>query len=382
MKDSFIFYFKCSLLSLIDLILRHIPVKTTAQYDVAIIRTDGIGDFVMWAGAIPAYKKKYEGKRILFVYPDSYTSLVNRLHCFNNTITINKKGIEDNFWVHLKTMWRFRHIEADIVINPTRYRIYPSDLLAGMMKAKERIGVNINKQSTYFKVVSKFYNVLIDVPSELKNEMLTTEFITRYITDSNYTHKIADFRPYFNENDNDIPSPYCVIALSTSAEYKIWDIYKVCELIQFIPKQYKIVLTGYGKKDEERAAIIEHNSPDHKVFNKVGKTSILDLVNITSQAAFVLGNDSSTVHIAACCRVPSICYMSGGTYDEFLPYADIIADKEFHPRTVVFKMDCFGCFYKCVHEQLGDKPCPCLRNVSVDMVKKELDALLVEIDKN
>ena len=114
--------------------------------------------------------------------------------------------------------------------------------------------------------------------------------------------------------------------------------------------------------------------------NYVSKTSLLDLVKIVADAKFVLGNDSSTVHFAACTRTPSICYMSGVTYGIFLPYPDTLKDSFYHPRIVAKKMDCFGCWYNCTKQVKGEVPSYCLKEVNASMVITELNKLLSEID--
>ena len=367
---------------IVDPIIRLLPVKSRMHYGVVIVRTDGIGDFALWASAIPTIREKYKDKTIAYVFPDSYLTIVEKLDLFDGLIPFSKKGAERSFGKHISIVWRLKQLSADIVINPTRYRIYPSDFLVSMISAPQKIGVLIKRAGLINKLLDSYYTNLIEIPS-IKHEMLNTEYFTRVITNENYVHKLADFRKLAEGYNSPIDTNYCVIALSSADEYKIWEVEKVSEIINSIPKKYKVVLTGFGAKDIERANYIFANHSDgSRIINMVNKTSMLSLTQLVVKSSFVLGNDSATVHLAAACRVPSICYLAGAAYEEFIPYPSSINDIKYHPRAVSFPMDCFGCHYRCTKEEKSFKALLCIRNITVDMVNHQLQILLNEIETN
>ena len=104
-----------------------------------------------------------------------------------------------------------------------------------------------------------------------------------------------------------------------------------------------------------------------------------DLVCLISKSSFVLGNDSAAIHIAAACRVPSVCYIHGAHFGRYVPYPNDLPEMEYHPRCVYNKMDCYWCGYRCNVEFNPEMPFYCLRTITVDIVKKELLKLLNDI---
>mgnify|MGYP002625695574 CR=1 FL=1 len=379
-KKNIIIKFKAILRILLLPIFTFLPSRRNSAEcrNIVIVRTDGIGDFVMWAGAINVIRAHYKGKKLSYICPLNYLSLVKALGLFDEVIPVDKKQLETNPWYQIKTIRQFKKIHADVVINPVKSRLYPSDYIIKAISAKEKIGVLKGENNRYRK--DKFYTRLIDVPSNL-HEMKYTEYFTQELIGGHYHHKLADFSGLAKQADSENTQPYCLIALSSTDERKIWEIEKVCEVINSIPEKYAVALTGYGPVDEQRAKYIKnHVKAGIKLLDYVSKTSIFELVQLVAGASFVLGNDSSTVHIAAASRVPSICYMTGATYNSFLPYPESMDDRPYHPRVVVKKMDCFGCWYHCAKPYEGSGPLMCLKEVTVPMVLKELNALLNEIN--
>lgn len=360
-------------------IIPFIPSFRGKQFDIIIIRTDGIGDFVMWAGAIGAIKDHYSGRKITFVCPSNYVSLVHYLDIFDEVITVDKNLLEKNIWYLCKVLFVFRRYRAKIVINPVRSRICPLDYLVRVIKAKEKLGIQTNRKKFFHH--DNYYTSLCHIPEGLHEMEATEVFMRKYITPS-YIHGLADFTKLDDANGFSFAKPYCLIAVSSTDERKIWELEKVCEVINNIPKKFAVALTGYGRGDEQRADYIKnHTKSGAKILDYVNKTTIIELVKLVAGSSFVLGNDSSTVHIAAACRVPSICYMTGATYDEFLPYPQSMANQFYHPRVVVKKKDCFGCWYRCSKPYDGTGPLQCLKEVTAPMVIKELNYLLAQIEK-
>ncbi len=357
-----------------------LPAKKKIKHEVIIIRTDGIGDFVMWAGAISAIRNHFENKKITYICPSNYLTLVNALGLFDEVIPLDKGKLESSICHLSKELWILKQIEADIVINPVRSRISPIDYLVGSIGAGEKVGIHPATKKFFHK--DRYYTHLYSIPPTC-HEMLSSELFIKQVIDASYIHIIADFRKLSDCSSAIVNNKYCVIALSSTDERKIWEIEKVCEVINFVSKDYYVVLTGYGQEDADRANYISSHVDDNsRVIDYVGKTKILDLAVLVSKACFVLGNDSSTVHIAAATRTPSICYMTGATYNHFLPYPSTMGDSYYHPRVVVKIMDCFGCWYKCVKEYKGAGPLKCLDEVTVPMVLKELNKLLIELNLN
>jgi ADP-heptose:LPS heptosyltransferase len=94
---------------------------------------------------------------------------------------------------------------------------------------------------------------------------------------------------------------------------------------------------------------------------------------------FVLANDTGVTHLAAATGTPSVCILGGGHYGRFLPYAALHDRNIAPPQTVIHKMDCFGCDWRCIYKIATDAPFPCIANVSVDSVWQATRSIIEQI---
>ena len=363
---------------IIDYLLLFFPVREKREYDVVIVRTDGIGDFILWLNTIESYKKKYIGKRVLLVCPDGDVSVAKYFDLFTDIIGFNRKKLKE-IGYHVAFMKSLNGIKADILISPTWERVYPTDYIVRAIRAKNKIGIKEGKQNyqvKHSKRSNKYYSDLISVPKEIESEFYATEFFTRSVIDSEYRAKLTDLSAIYALS-KPLFSKYCVIALSSAERVKIWSVENLTRVIDIIPSDYNVVLSGVGSEDEERARFIKDSTNTKaNVVDYVNSTKgISDLICLISHADFLIGYDSVAVHIAAACNVPSICIASGADFNRFIPYPPEIADETRRPRVVTHSMPCFGCGYYCEKSE-DHKTLYCLHQIKPEEVISELESLI------
>jgi ADP-heptose:LPS heptosyltransferase len=108
--------------------------------------------------------------------------------------------------------------------------------------------------------------------------------------------------------------------------------------------------------------------------NLCGKLDLTELVALVRGAVFVLANESGIAHMAAYFHVPSIAVLGGGHYDWFMPYPSGWPELT-APRAVYRKLNCFGCNWQCRYQVAPGAPVPCIEQVSVDDVRREVRSL-------
>lgn len=354
------------------------------MYDLVILRTpDRIGDYTLWHDAIPEYKKKYDGKKILLITVKDLLPLMQEECIFNDIITYDHNRLIHDIRYLFSFLRRIRKVEAGVTIYPFRTRNIVGDIFVSCIRSKEKIGLKYVREKglSFRNLCNQFFNHcytrLIDTNNVI-HEIEAIELFTREVVNPNYRYGYNRF--VLNETDKFSKKKYAVIALSASQKQKIWSVYSFASIINEIPDEYDIVLSGYGHEDEERATIVcENVNNKDRIVSMVGKTTILQLVSLIAHSCFVVGNDSSAVHIAAATCVPSICVLHGAHFNRFVPYPQHLPFQKYYPRAVYFKMDCYWCGYNC-KKPIIDETYECLRRVTVDMVKIELNKLLDEIN--
>ena len=362
-------------------IIYWIKVKPRKHYDVVIVRSDAIGDFVIWMSALPSYRKKFQGKSILLICPKPDRELAEAFGIFDEILTFDRKDIEDDILYHIRIMYSLKKISSDILINPTWQHQMSADYICAMIQSKVKIGTLIQREGIRDKLCDNFFTELIEMPAfQNASEFEAIECFTRKVIDSDYKYTLSDVSKIVDDYIPSFHGEYCCISLSSSTERKNWPIERVSETISAIPNKFNIVLLGYGVEDKRKASyIMEEDSNCHTIYDFVNKTSILEMFRIISKATFVMANDSVAVHMSAACRVRSICYTHGAHYKRFVPYPDSIPEKIFHPRCVYKIMNCYGCNYHCIYDNNKEKPLFCLREVKTEMVINEVNKLIKEI---
>lgn len=352
------------------------------EFDLVIVRVDRIGDYVLWHDTIDAYKKKYAGKKVLLICPGVLLSVTQEEPFFTEILTFDHQKAKDSHKYLFDLFLKMRKITSHEVIYPSWRRSVLGDIIVCGIKSPKKIGMKgiPDVKYSFSTMLNHFFNVsyskLVDSPQSA-NEIKAIEHFTKCVIDENYSYGQ-------NKLIVNCPSPvrlksYAVIAFSAYNKFRIWRIDNFVKLIDRIPSNYDIVLTGYGADDDERAQYIINNVNEReRVINMVSKTTIPQLIALIGHSTFVIGNDSSAIHIAAAIQTPSLCILPGAHFNRFVPYPDDIDTIKYKPRAVFYMMDCFGCNYSCTRPITDSYEC--LRNITVEMAAKELHKLLKEID--
>lgn len=352
------------------------------NFDLVIVRVDRIGDYVLWHDTIEVYKKKYADKKVLLICPSALLSLTQEEPFFTEILTYDHQKAKDSHKYLWDLFLKMRKISSYEVIYPSWRRSVLGDIIVSGIKAPQKIGMRgvPDVKYSFSSLLNRFFNVfyskLVDSP-ESTNEIKAIEHFTKCVIYEGYSYGLNKLTA--NSSSPVRSKRYAVIAFSAYNKFRIWSIDNFVKLIDCIPLDYDIVLTGYGADDDVRAQFIINNvKVRERIINLVSKTTIPQLIALIDHSTFVVGNDSSAIHIAAATQTPSMCILPGAHFSRFVPYPDDIATIKYKPRAVFYKMDCYGCNYSCTRPITDSYEC--LRNITVEMASKELEVLLQEID--
>lgn len=350
-----------------------IPAKTRKKYDLVIMRGDALGDYVIWHDTLIAYKKKYQGKKVLLVCADLVRPLAETDDFFTEIFDFNRNKAFFNLAYFLRMLRAMRSVTSDTVIYPVYARHMIGDDFICQIKSPMKIAM---KYTGGYERVKSFYDFqyhkLVSC-SGMISEIKLNEHFTREVIDPDYCY--GHFPLKIESQKSQIAGDYIVISFSSSSVFKEWEIEKFAEIINYIPNKYKIVLTGAGPRDEVKASkILSLIKEKNRLINMVGKTTVFGLVDLISHARFLVGNDSAAVHIAAATRVKSVCILLGAHFGRFLPYPVDLPFSDYLPIVVYHQMGCFGCNYHCIYHEAP--PFKCIKEVTVDKVISVVDKLL------
>lgn len=353
------------------------------KYDLVIVRDDAIGDFFIWIDTLKAYEEKYKGKKVLLICDTNISEVAMGSDFFTEVISYTKKDVmksPSKFFLLLKNT---KKIEAKEVLYPIWTHHLIGCLIVMSIKSKRKIGMTckfVDKGYSVRTIFKKFFDKhiieSIDISDDL-NEIKAIEYFTQRVTVRTYKYGYNKLEP--KGEIKGLDDKYVLVSLSSSVDYKIWNMSRFAMLINMIPRSYVVVLSGVGDGDMKRASEIKKLVDNSvRLIDMVNKTSVKEMVLLISKAVFVIGNDSAAVHIAAATHVPSVCLLHGAQFGRFLPYPTDLPFPYFCPRPVYFKMDCYGCNFHCTLIKNGSYEC--LDKVTVEMAGRELKKLINEIE--
>ncbi|MDO5526464.1 MAG: hypothetical protein Q4F85_10330, partial [Prevotella sp.] len=159
------------LIFIIDFFIRLIPRKKKAVYDVVIVRSDAIGDFVIFISVLQAMRQKWREQKLLLICPSQNKSLAEKIKLTDEVIYFDKKKMETSLIYHVRYIWSIKNIYAkEKVLNPTICHHLTDDLISSVIQADKTIGTKVEKKGLLNNLCDRYFTNLIKIPNNI-NEM-------------------------------------------------------------------------------------------------------------------------------------------------------------------------------------------------------------------
>lgn len=386
-----IFYYKIEYC-----ITRLIPCKE--ENTVLLVRTDNIGDFILWSDSAKEYKKHYYNNKITLICNSSCYDIAKNLLYFDEVIKVSPNKFLRQFIYRLKFLIKLSKRKFQIIISPTYSKdFFVTDTMIHCLKSDEKVGfrgdyTNIktnlrifgfsdNKKEKIKRHLNKqslhFYTMLVEPTNGNVMELNRNAEFIRGFLNKDFLSSIPNPPLNLPTIDN-LPKDYVVIFIGASSMNKLWQEEKYAEVINSLNEN--IVICG-GKGDiVVWDKIKEYVYNDKHVINLVGKTNILELFAVIKDAKYLVTNDTSASHIAPMVHTPSVVLLPGVFYGRFHPYApEMMIDNIYIPNVVNYPMDCYQCHNIC--DKVKDKihTWPCIANIQVEQVLNKIEEIRKQI---
>jgi lipopolysaccharide heptosyltransferase II len=195
---------------------------------------------------------------------------------------------------------------------------------------------------------------------------------TKALTNKNLDWQV--FQPHLEINHNhkntkikSLIEEKSLLILCPGAAYgpaKCWPAEYFAEIANYKKsKDWQVILLG-SKADESMGHTIQKLTKNACI-NLIGKTSLLDALNILSFATLVISNDSGLMHLTAALDRPLIA-LYGSSSPEFTPPLSVKA------KIIYLKLSCSPCF---------ERQCPlmhfkCLKQLTPQIVLNAINDLI------
>ena len=346
---------------------------------VLLVRTDAIGDFVLWLDAARGLRHLYPmGKYQLCLLGNSlWSSLAEETRLFDRVLSLDKKAYVDRISYRVLVILKIRCMGFGKVINPTYSRTAMTDFIVKMSGASERIGydgdsVNISKNDK--ALGDRWYTNLIPAETRQGMELIRNAAFVRGLG-------LNDFRaelPVLTCGQSSLGvKDYFVVVPGAGWRRRQWPVQRFAEVIEKIHSSTGLCAVVCGGSGEEILGQYITDNSSHPVLDLVGRTSLGNLVSIIRGAKLLIGNETGSIHIAAAVSTPSICILGGGHFGRFVPYQVEAGRSGPLPVAVWSNKDCFGCNWLCKYRSIGDeRSVPCVDEITTEAVFAEICRLL------
>ena len=355
-----------------------------AKKQVLILANLGLGDAMNFLSVAEKYRKAYpKDKYEITLYVSNHLDeLMKKETDFDNVELVPFNQIVTDIKKRINLIKKIRKTYYTTVIDIMGVTgCTPSMYLMAIAAAKEKISI-INK--AYSICPKFFYKRIYTKLIEINNKKITNIEYYHYLANELFNikddtikfHKIKEI-----DLNIDLPKEYYIVYPSASLDKKKWEYEKYAELIEktYVKTKLPVVFCGTNSdiKDVEE---VTKNIKTAKYINILGKTSVLEFIEVIRRAKFVITNDTGAYHIALGLEVPVSIITGGYTYDGFVTY-NFKNNPYKKPYIITNKRECFNCNSNCKYLEKGQEKWPCLQAVTVDYAWKIVEKMIDDIDK-
>jgi ADP-heptose:LPS heptosyltransferase len=371
---------------------RIFPRKTPAN-NVVFVRTDNLGDFILWLPTASALRQQWPwpGCRFALVGNPNWVELARSLRLFDEIIGIDRKKFQRRPGYRFLSLWRLAHFRAELLVNPIHLRDpLSSDTIARAISAKRKLaarGDTSNALGQHGRA-NRWYDELIDSGDfSIHQAIRNHDFLARLCG-----IQLADPWPSMPKLESghrspELPNgPYALIAAGAEASLRVWPMDRFAHLAEKLARQTSLQVVLVGSPSERSLLGRLERLCSVPVINLAGKLAVQDVVFVAERAKLIITNETGAAHLGAALRVPTVCITGGGHFKGFVPYpkqAEGVGIKLF---PVYHEMPCFGCDWRCIYNTRGGQAAPCISAVSVEAawqaIKTALDSAPAPLTKN
>ena len=353
-------------------------LKEPKSSGILVVRTDSIGDYVLFRNFLHEFKQstKFQNKKITLLGNIVWQEMAEKFdsNVIDHFIWIDQKQMQSSKSYRLKLLFELMKYKFEYLISPTYSREFAGlDSLVNVINANVKIG-SIGDVLNTKLIQNKFddiYTQLIPAKADIIFEFERNREFVENLLAIKSTCKLEIIL------DNHIElkfKNYVVLFVGASAEYRRWNLANFMELANWIHDKFalKVLLCGTVNDVSENDIIYESEF----VINLIGKTELVELLEILAQAKFVVSNETCIPHMCVALGVHVFVLYNGMLLGRFLPYPLELTNKShpiYHPQ---IEMDIAT--YAKISNQIGYISKLDINDITVTQVKENIMRVIIQ----
>ena len=357
---------------------------------VLVIKSDAIGDFLIWLDSAKELKGLYKDKSIVLLCSSPCVHIAQVTGYFDEILTLNIRKFESDGTYRKGIIEQFGSLSFDVLIQTAFSRTVHMDMLAAVIPAAEKIGLVSDESRTNLsryivtksnkKKLDSIYDKLIPVTDQWLMEVKRNGELIRGLGKKDFKTGMPVLKPYDAKAVIIPKGDYFVIFPGASTPKKMWNIKNFAEIADYVSEKTGWRAYACGSRDEQ---YLYERLDRTTVVDYFGKTTLTELAEVIRHARLVISNDTSGIHFAAAVNTPSVCILGEYNYGRFLPYDyDREYGSELKPMIVCHAdMPCKRCASgkmtsECNACMASTGRYLCVEKVTVSQVKEAVDRII------
>ena len=360
--------------------------EISEKKQIIIIANLGLGDAINFLSVVDKYRAIYskDNYEITLVVSPGLKKLFENETGFDYIYSKNYNEIVFSLHKRIEFIKFLNEKKYDVLIDimgPTGWS--PSLYLIRCANAKKKITLlNCANSFVPYNILSKTYT---DIYKINDNKISNVDYYNKLC--NLIMKNTGKYEILFHKTNNypinlKLPKNYYIIFPSASAEVKKWPLNRYAEIIKRIYLKTKLPLVFCGTEIDLNSVNELIKLIDVPYTNIIGKTDVLEFIQVIKESKFVVTNDTSAYHIAVNEEVPTAIIVGGYTYDSFVLY-NFYHNNYKRPYCISKVRKCFNCRSHCKY--IGKANLwPCLNDVTVDYAWKIIEKMIdkeVKIDE-
>jgi ADP-heptose:LPS heptosyltransferase len=361
----------------LDLIARHWPVFKRRR-GVLVVRMDGIGDMVLFRGALDHYAEAFgvDRSEITVLGCLSWSGIAGEVFEGYRVRFIDERGYYRHPFYRLRVSLWLRNLAPAVVVSDAYLRRpLLTDSLVWVVGAPRTVVsrpfVNEGFRAEFTYYLSQVDEV-IDTGDYPTHELIRhCRFVAALLG-----RPVRPAPPSIAWRERPPPLPaggaYAVLNPGSNEPGRRWPMASYAAVAErLLARGLRVVFVGRaGDRGGERPAVLERPG----VVDLAGRTALPELLDLMRHAAVVVSNDTGPAHLSIALGAPTVVVVGGGHFGSFVPYPE-----EARPpwaRFVYREMECYHCFWLC-HKRASKRDVfPCVGSVESDEVWRAVEDLL------
>ncbi|MDW6002165.1 glycosyltransferase family 9 protein [Vibrio mangrovi] len=303
---------------------------------LVILKPDAMGDYVLFRNFI--YCLNTCGYKIVLIGNDSWEEFLRTYDAIyiDTFFPLNRNKFIKNFIYRTKQLSQFGMLKnVEKVLYPCYSReSYVLEDIVKVIPASCKItwfGDTSNQSNKCRENSKSLYTDLYQDDGDIifefeRNRQFFSRFIGRDLSHIEPSLSIT------SEKSLSLPERYAFIFLGASASFRQWPVEKYAEVAKHVHNVYGLsIVLGGPPSDLSIGNELENKLCNlGQCLNFVGKTSLIELVELIARSALLISNETAVPHIAVSLRHHNIFVVSNGNhYGRFTPYPYHICNRYF-----------------------------------------------------